>query len=145
MADCDFCNIADGIDEALIIYDDESTLAFLDISPASKGHTLVIPRRHYENLLDVDEPDAAAVMVSASRVARLLQESLRPNGFTLLQANEVAGWQGIFHLHVHIIPRWDENELQSPWWPQPADRDELRATAAAIREHRASPRPSGVL
>lgn len=134
MRDCDFCNTAGGgIDESLIVYADDQTLAFLDTSPASPGHTLVIPRVHYANLLDVSEEDAAAVMVSAARVARLLQEALEPKGFTLLQANEVAGWQGIFHLHVHVIPRWDEDELQSPWWPQEADRQELRRTAAEIR------------
>lgn len=129
---CEFCEIVDGSQDALIIYSDERTLAFLDTSPASRGHTLVIPRRHYPNLLDVDPADAGAVMVTASRVAKLLQSALEPNGFTLLQANEIAGWQSIFHLHLHVIPRWDENELQSPWWPTPADRHELQEIAEAV-------------
>ena len=133
MSGCIFCDIGGGIDPQLITYEDERTIAFLDRSPASVGHSLVIPKQHCTTLMDISEEDAAAVMIGATRVVHLLHAALDPNGFTLLQANEIAGWQGVFHVHVHVIPRWDENELQSPWEPQEAELDELRATAESIR------------
>lgn len=133
MTDCEFCDIVDATDRAFVVYEDDRTVAFLDQCPASRGHTLVVPRRHAATLLDIEPEDAGAVMAAAVRVARVLQEALEPNGFTLLQANEIAGWQSIFHVHLHVIPRWDENELESPWWPQKADLDELREVAEEIR------------
>lgn len=134
MSSCEFCDIVNATDRAFVVYEDDRTVAFLDQSPASRGHTLVVPRRHTATLLDIDPEDAGAVMVSAVRVTHMLQDALQPNGFTLLQANEIAGWQSIFHVHLHVIPRWDENELESPWWPQKADLDELREVAATIRD-----------
>lgn len=134
MTTCEFCDIVDADDRAFVIYEDERTLAFLDQSPASRGHTLIVPRRHAATLLDIEPADAGAVMIAAVHVTHLLQDALQPNGFTLLQANEIAGWQSIFHVHLHVIPRWDENELESPWWPQKADLDELRDVAAAVRD-----------
>lgn len=138
MTDCDFCRIADGSAQALVVHEDDRTIGFLDTSPASRGHTLVIPRRHADTLLDISPDDAAAVMAAAVRIAHVLRDALQPEGFTLLQANEIAGWQSVFHVHLHVIPRWDENELRSPWWPEPADEDDLRDVAARIDAVRVS-------
>lgn len=131
MGDCPFCRIVE-LGDALVVYRDERAVAFLDRAPASRGHTLVVPRRHVPTVLEIDPDEAGAVMAAGVRVAGLLQDALDPNGFTLLQANEVAGWQSIFHLHLHVIPRWDENELESPWWPQPAAESDLRALARSV-------------
>jgi histidine triad (HIT) family protein len=114
---CIFCQIVEGTSPSYVVYEDQHTLAFLDIDPVAYGHTLVVPRRHSRSILDIDPDDAAAVMRSAVDVARLLQVALVPEGFSLFQANERAGWQEVFHLHLHVIPRWLDDDLVPPWRP----------------------------
>ena len=104
--DCIFCAIGQGRAPAEIIFEDEETLAFMDINPASPGHALVIPKRHARNIYDLDEETAAAVMKATARVARAIKRALQPDGMNLVQSNEQAGGQDIFHFHMHIIPRW---------------------------------------
>ena len=113
--ECVFCQIVDGSAPAEIVYSDATVVAFLDIDPAAEGHTLVVPRNHARTLLDIDPGEAAAVMSAAVHVAGQLQESLKPDGFTLFQANEAAGWQEVFHFHLHVVPRWTGDRLRRPW------------------------------
>ncbi|MGH8890973.1 MAG: HIT family protein [Acidothermaceae bacterium] len=95
------------------------------------------------NLLDASPAEAAAVMSAAWQVARLLSETLGPAGFTLFQANETAGWQDVFHLHIHVVPRWSDDGLVRPWSASPADPAALSAVADRIRVPLAAPeRPS---
>lgn len=133
MTGCVFCRIVSGEETAYVVAEDERTVAFLDRGQATAGHTLVVPRRHAVDIWDVPEADAAAVMVMAKRVARLLDERLHPEGLTLTQSNRPAGWQDVFHFHLHVIPRWSGDGLVPPWGPTRATDSELAATLARLR------------
>jgi len=111
---CIFCRIARGEAPAQIIWEDEQTMAFLDIAPVARGHTLVIPRRHYRDLMSVPDEELAAVMATAKRVARALMEGLGATGVNVLHASGVAAGQSVFHFHLHLIPRREGDGLD-PW------------------------------
>jgi histidine triad (HIT) family protein len=104
--DCIFCAIVKGRAPAETIFEDEETLAFMDINPANPGHTLVIPKRHVRDVYELDDETAAVVMKATARVARAIKTALQPDWMNLVQSNERAGGQEIFHVHVHVIPRW---------------------------------------
>ena len=132
--DCIFCAIAGGDAPAEIVDSDEHTVTLMDINPATKGHALVIPRRHSEDLLAIGEEDLAHTVVAAQRVVKRMEETLTPDGFNLLNATRAAAWQTVFHFHIHVIPRYREDPLKLPWIPRGADVDEISAIAATIRE-----------
>ncbi len=130
---CVFCGIVRGGVPAHTVHEDELTLAFLDINPANDGHTLVVPRSHADDLFDVDADTAAAVMRGVKAVAGIIDRELSPDGLTLVQANRRAGGQDVFHLHVHVIPRWDGDNLVQPWTPRPARPEALEDVARRLR------------
>jgi histidine triad (HIT) family protein len=105
----------------------------MDINPATRGHVVVIPREHTENLLSVSEEDLAATMRAARRLVERMQQTLAPAGFNILNNMGRAAWQSIFHFHVHVIPRYPGDPLELPWLPEPADPRELADAAAEIR------------
>jgi histidine triad (HIT) family protein len=131
--DCIFCQIVSGELPAQIVDSDERTIAFLDISPASRGHALVIPRRHARDLLEIDPEDLAAVAIAAQRLARRMQERLGVAGINLLNSCGAPAWQTVFHLHVHVIPRYEGDPLRLPWIPSPGDPDAIAAVAQELR------------
>lgn len=131
--DCIFCGIAAGEAPAHVLYEDESTLALLDINPVTRGHTLVIPRAHAEDLWDVGEEDAAAVMRTARTVAATLRRALEPAGCNLFQATRAIAGQTVFHLHLHVLPRYDATELGIQLGRRGAEAGELDEVAAAVR------------
>lgn len=131
---CVFCAIVAGRAPAVVVYEDERTLAFLDIHPATRGHTLVIPKRHSRDLLSVATEDALHVMRSVQRVAQALDAALHPDGINLIQANRRAAFQSIFHYHVHVIPRWSDDGLVPIWRHGRAEPEELRELGERIRE-----------
>jgi histidine triad (HIT) family protein len=112
---CPFCNIVRGFDPAHVVYEDEDSIAFLDFAPAAEGHTLVIPRTHARTLLEISPTVAGALMSSATHVAHVIDRTLRPDGLTMVQTNERAGGQTVFHVHLHLVPRWNGDELLRPW------------------------------
>lgn len=128
-----FCRIVAGKAPAEVVYEDAETLAFLDVAPATEGHTLVVPRMHVENLLEATVEDAAAVMHGVHQVAGLLDRRLRPEGITLFQANRMAGWQDVFHLHVHVVPRYSGDQLVKPWEGAHEGASELGTVAERLR------------
>lgn len=112
MSDCIFCRIAAGKLPAEVVLDTPRVLAFLDIAPVHYGHTLIIPKEHYQNLLDLPD-DLWMEMGQASRqVARALQKSLYARGFNLGMNNFEAAGQVVFHAHLHIIPRYFSDGLR---------------------------------
>ncbi|MEU8433935.1 HIT domain-containing protein [Streptomyces sp. NPDC029216] len=129
---CEFCDIVSGRLHAEILYEDDATVAFLDNTAVMEGHTLVIPRRHATDVWDIPEDDAAAVMRTAHRMAGVLREVFAPEGMTLFQANRSAGWQDVFHLHVHLVPRREADHLHRPWQATRADDAVLAATRRRI-------------
>lgn len=132
---CVFCAIIAGTAPAAVIYEDERTLAFMDINPVSRGHVLVVTKDHYRNLYDIDSEAAASVMRTTVCVARAVRTALQPDGMNLFQSNERAAFQSVFHFHVHIIPRWIGDELRLPPRVQRTEFSVLQETAARIREH----------
>jgi histidine triad (HIT) family protein len=114
------------------VYEDQGTLAFLDINPAARGHTLVISKAEYPDLLTLPPEILAATMRTVQRVGLALQAALKPDGINIIQNNGAAAGQVIFHYHVHIIPRWEGDTAVRLWKPQSADQDELRELAARI-------------
>lgn len=134
MSSCIFCAIVARQQPAEIVYEDERTMAFMDINPANPGHTLVIPKRHAATIFEIDEEDAAAVMRAAVRVARAIRAALAPEGLNLVQSNGRAAGQEIFHLHVHVIPRWVGDGLRLARPPVVRRERSLSEVAAEIRK-----------
>lgn len=125
MSDCLFCKIVSGSIPSRKVYEDDATLAFLDIFPANRGHTLVIPKKHSIDIHDTDAATYGVVATSAKKVADLLQSSLESEGISIFQMNREAGWQTVFHLHTHVIPRWSGDNLHKPWDIKAATDEEL--------------------
>jgi histidine triad (HIT) family protein len=131
--DCIFCKIVAGEIPAQIVYEDEQTLAFMDIAPATRGHALVIPKVHATDLWEIDQEQFAAVARTAHRLAQTLKERLQPDGVNLINSCRPAAWQTVFHLHIHVIPRYSGDPLTLPWVPAPGDMTEIAAVAAELR------------
>ncbi len=130
---CIFCAIVAGDAPAEIVDSDEHTVTMMDINPATKGHALVIPRQHTEDLLSIGEEDLCRTAAAAQRVAKRMESTLEPDGFNLLNSTRAAAWQTVFHFHVHVVPRYESDPLQLPWIPTAADPEEIAAIAARIR------------
>lgn len=128
-----FTRIVNGEIPAAKVYEDEHTLAFMDINPASRGHTLVICKEEYPDLLTTPAELVAAVAVTTRRVAQAIVAALQPDGFNIVQNNGAAAGQVVFHYHVHIIPRWEGDRAVRGWEPGTADMAELHALATLIR------------
>src|ERR1700722_5291947 len=131
--DCIFCKILAGDLRALIVDEDERTIAFMDIAPPTRGHALVIPRAHSTDLLSIEPADLAAVALAAQRLATRAKVRLGADGVNLLNACGRAAWQTVFHFHVHVIPRYKDDPLRLPWIPSPGDVDEIAAAADDLR------------
>jgi histidine triad (HIT) family protein len=129
---CIFCKILAGDLPATIVDEDERTISFLDIAPATRGHALVIPREHASDLLRVDDADLHAVTSASRRLAGRLKERLGADGVNLLNSCGAAAFQTVFHFHVHVIPRYDGDPLRLPWTPTPGDPDEIAAVAREL-------------
>ncbi len=135
-SDCIFCAIANGKAPAAMVFEDEECLAFMDIMPLARGHVLVIPRRHAENLFDLEAEEAAAVARVAKRLAHALQDLLQPLGLRVFQLNGAAAGQTVFHYHMHLLPRNADEPDVNPaalHGRKPADRAELEELAGRIR------------
>jgi histidine triad (HIT) family protein len=130
--DCLFCKIAAGEIPATRVREDERTIAFMDINPATRGHLLVIPREHATDLLEVGADDLTACLLAAQELAARVKERLGADGVNLLNSCGRDAWQTVFHFHIHVIPRYAGDPLRLPWVPQPGDRDEIASAAAAL-------------
>jgi Diadenosine tetraphosphate (Ap4A) hydrolase and other HIT family hydrolases len=130
---CLFCGIVAGDVPGQIVDSDEHTVAFMDINPATRGHALVVPRRHSADLMEVSDEDLTYTMLAARRLARRIRETLEPDGFNILNSCGAAAWQTVFHFHVHVIPRYVDDPLKLPWVPGPGDADEIAAVAEQLR------------
>jgi histidine triad (HIT) family protein len=130
---CVFCRIVDGSIPTAKVAEEQAALAFLTIEPATEGHTLVIPKAHSRNLFDIPEADLAAVVRMAQNIGRLQRERLGCEGVTLLQANEQAGFQTVFHFHVHVIPRWKGDAVQESWHATAVELSRLEHVARKLR------------
>ena len=130
--DCIFCKIAAGELPATIVDEDERTIAFMDIAPATRGHALVIPREHSRDLLEVGAEDLQATILGAQRLAGRVHERLGAAGVNLLNSCGAAAWQTVFHFHIHVIPRYEDDPLRLPWVPSSGDPEEIAAAAQEL-------------
>jgi histidine triad (HIT) family protein len=133
MADCVFCMIRDGKIPSAKVYDDQRTLAFMDINPLSRGHCLVVPKAHAATLYDVETEDLKAAIATAKKVAGAIRKALNPDGLNLLQANGAAAFQSVPHFHLHLIPRWTNDGKGFDWKEVAGNREEIMGTADRIR------------
>jgi histidine triad (HIT) family protein len=127
--DCLFCKIVAGEIPSTRVREDERTVAFMDINPATRGHLLIVPREHSANLLEIGDEDLAACVAAAQALAALVSERLGASGVNLLNSCGRDAWQTVFHFHLHVIPRYPNDPLRLPWTPGPGDRDEIAAAA----------------
>ena len=131
--DCIFCKIVAGELPATVVDSDDRTVTFMDINPATRGHALVIPREHARDLGEIDPADLAACAQTAQRIAGRLRERLGADGVNLLNAYGAAAWQTVFHFHIHVIPRYEDDPLKLPWVPGPGDADAIAAAGEELR------------
>jgi histidine triad (HIT) family protein len=131
--DCIFCKIVAGELPSQRVDEDEHTVAFMDISPATRGHALVVPRRHARDLLSIEPGELAAVITAAQRLAARAVPALGADGVNLINSCGADAWQTVFHLHVHVIPRYAGDPMKLPWVPAPGDAGEIAATAEVLR------------
>ncbi|MDP8967260.1 MAG: HIT family protein [Actinomycetota bacterium] len=132
--DCLFCKIAAGEIPATIVAEDDRTIAFMDINPATRGHALVIPRAHARDVHEIDPEELKAVAAAAQVIAARQVERLGADGVNLLNSSGRAAWQSVFHFHIHVIPRYDGDPLKLPWTPAPGDMDEIAAAGAELAQ-----------
>jgi histidine triad (HIT) family protein len=131
--DCIFCKILAGELPGTIVDEDERTVSFMDINPATKGHALVVPREHTTDLLTIDPDELAAVSAAAKRLAGRMKETLGAAGINLVNSCGSDAWQTVFHFHMHVVPRYKDDPLKLPWVPAPGDTEEIEAAAEALK------------
>ena len=116
MVNCVFCQIVSKKIKSLRIYEDESTLCLLDTHPISRGHSLIIPKKHFKNIFDVEENYLKQLIVSTQKVSKLLKKKLNADGVNVLHASGKFAQQSVFHFHIHVVPRYKKDKLDT--WPK---------------------------
>ncbi len=132
--DCVFCSILAGTAAAEPIAETDDAFAFMNANPAALGHALVIPRAHAVDIWDLTPEDGLAVWELTQRVAHAARGAFAPDGLNLFQANRRAGWQSVFHFHIHVVPRWDGDPLVPNWDEPQGDREDIARAAADLRD-----------
>jgi histidine triad (HIT) family protein len=130
---CIFCRIVAGELPSEVVAETERSVAIMDINPATDGHLLVLPRRHTADLTTVADEDLTDAILLARQMARRVLERLGADGVNLTQATGVAAWQEVFHLHLHVVPRYVGDPLVLPWQAVPGDRARIAEVAARLR------------
>lgn len=133
MDNCVFCRIVKGELPASKVYEDASTLVFMDLQSVNPGHMLVVVKPHCANIYELDDDLAGAVFRTAARMARAVKAAYGCDGVTLFQANEKAGAQTVFHFHIHVLPRWEGDGLELAWPAKNPSREALEAMAEKLR------------
>ena len=131
--DCVFCKIRDGKIPSMKIYEDQATMAFMDINPLNTGHCLVVTKNHAATIWDAETADLQSAIATAKRVALALRETVKPDGLNMLQANGAAAFQSVPHFHLHLIPRFTGDGKGFDWKPVPGDRAAITATGERLR------------
>lgn len=134
MEDCIFCKIADGKIPAAKVYEDSYVISFLDIMPASKGHCLVVPKKHSPTLTEMGDDDLMATIKAAKKVASALSLSFGNGSFNLVMNNGKEAGQIVNHAHIHIIPRFQKDRLRIKWSHLKYEDEEIKEYAEKIRK-----------
>lgn len=133
--DCIFCKIVAGEIPCLKLYEDELTLAFMDINPANEGHALAIPKEHWEDVHAIPPDLIATTVQTAKKIAAAVNKTLSPNGINLVQANGKGAAQSVLHFHMHILPRRIGDELKLNWGLRPGDMGVIKAVQERIKNN----------
>lgn len=133
MTNCVFCRIVARELPAAVVYEDEQTLAFMDAGQVNPGHVLVAAKGHAENLYELDDAQAGALLRTAVRVSRAIRDAYQPQGLSVYQANGKAAWQTVFHYHMHLVPRHEGDGMALSWPAKNPPREKLVEYAAKIR------------
>lgn len=131
---CIFCKIANGDIPSKILYEDDEFKVILDLGPATKGHALILPKNHYANLYELPDETASKVMILAKKMATDMTEKLKCDGFNLVQNNGKAAGQTVFHFHLHLIPRYEDDGQTLGWKPMEPAQEELEDIRKIITE-----------
>ena len=131
---CIFCKIANGEIPSKTLYEDEEFRVIHDLAPATKGHALILPKSHYKNLYELPDETAAKVMKLAKKMATTMTEKLGCDGFNIVQNNNEVAGQTVFHFHMHLIPRYENDNQRISWNPTEMTQDELEAVKKQITE-----------
>lgn len=123
--DCVFCKIVNGEIPSKTIYEDDKFKVFFDLGPATRGHALIVPKEHYENIFELDNDLASDVFVLAKRLATVMMDAFKADGFNVIQNNGKLAGQSVFHFHVHLIPRYEGDEAIKFWKAQETSEKEL--------------------
>lgn len=132
--DCIFCKIANGEIPSATVYEDNDFRVILDISPAAKGHSLILPKQHSDNLWELGEEERKKVLDIAAKVSKAQKKALSCDGVNLLQNNGLAAGQSVFHFHMHLIPRYTDDNMDIPWACLTYEEGEADKVCASIRE-----------
>ncbi|MFH1390896.1 MAG: HIT family protein [Candidatus Diapherotrites archaeon] len=135
MTECIFCKIGEGEIPAKKIYEDQNTIAFLDVFPAAKGHSLIIPKKHYATLLDIPEMELKEVIQIVQKIGAAVMKATQADGFNVLQNNKEAAGQVVPHLHFHIVPRFKGDGLKLTLGSKQSEENELAHWENQIKEH----------
>lgn len=133
MADCVFCRIVSGEIPSTVVWEDESTLAFMDIGSVNPGHVLVACKIHVDNVFGLDDRQAAAVFQTTARVAKAVNRAFSPQGVSVYQANGAAAGQTVLHFHIHVVPRHEGDGMDLVWPVKNPPRAALEEAAVKIR------------
>lgn len=134
--DCIFCKIVAGEIPSNQVYGDDYCVAFMDISPINRGHLLVVPREHFETIVDIDAELYGRLASVLAKIAGGVQKALNPDGMNVMQLNGKAANQVVPHVHLHLVPRWkDDGETVCQWEPVTGNMSEIAETAELIRSH----------
>jgi histidine triad (HIT) family protein len=133
MSDCVFCKIVAGQIPSTRVFEDEHTLAFMDLGHVNPGHTLVAVKKHAANVFELDEMQAEAIARAVVKISRALKKTFEPEGLSVYQANGKAAGQTVFHYHVHLVPRHDGDGMALTWPVKNPPREKLEEYAARIR------------
>ena len=134
MSNCIFCRIVAKEIPAAVVYEDEHTLAFMDAGQVNPGHVLVAAKGHAENLYELNDAQAGALLRAAAHVARAIRDAYQPQGLSVYQANGKAAWQSVFHYHMHLVPRHENDGMALTWPAKNPPREQLVEYAATIRK-----------
>ena len=132
--DCIFCKIANGEIPSATVYEDSICRVILDVNPANKGHALIMPKEHFDNIYSMDAETAAKIFTIATEVAKAQKAELNPDGLNILQNNGEAAGQTVFHFHMHLVPRYIKDNVTMTWVPGKADTEELSTLSKALRK-----------
>jgi histidine triad (HIT) family protein len=132
---CQFCSLVRKETQASVVFEDENTMAFMDLKPVNDGHTLVIPKTHYENIYEIPEEEIASLYKTVKKVASAVKKGVNAEGISITQHNGWAALQRVFHMHVHVIPRYEGQRFPRPEELKEANREKLEEIAAKIRRN----------